>query len=76
MPDTATPYLAGNCDPCPACELQLAGRAGIDRPLTQCQVCKGKGYLKLRDAEIVRRTVAWAKDHYWPQAERRRAGRR
>lgn len=64
----ATPYLAGNHDPCPACELQRAAQdpARIFRAPVRCQVCKGKGYLALTDAEIVRRTIAWARAHYWP----------
>lgn len=78
MPDTAIPYLTDNCEPCPACELQREAMdmGAIERPLTQCQVCGGEGYLKLGGVEIVRRTVAWAREYYWPQAERRWAGKR
>lgn len=72
MPDAqflATPYLHGNCDPCPACELQ---RTGLDtgpsrRAKVPCNLCGGKGYLPLEDGEIVRRTVIWAREHYWPE---------
>ena len=63
-----THYLHGNCDPCPACALrrEMQDTAPIDRAPLPCNVCKGVGYLKLHDAEIVRRTIEEARRLYWP----------
>ena len=68
-----TPYLHGNCDPCPACEMRR--EVEDTRPVTpetiRCNVCKGLGYLPLSDAEIVRRTCIEARRLYWPEFEQR-----
>lgn len=63
-----TRYLHGNHDPCPACALrrEMQDTAPIDREALPCNVCKGMGYLRLRDAEIVRRTIEEARRLYWP----------
>ena len=63
-----TRYLHGNHDPCPACALrrEMQDTAPIDREPLPCNVCKGVGYLRLRDAEIVRRTLEEARRLYWP----------
>lgn len=68
-----TPYLHGNCDPCPACELrrELVDTSRIHRPDVPCNACAGRGYLPLSDAEIVRRTCDEARRLYWPEFDRR-----
>jgi len=68
----ATPYLHGNSEPCPACELrrEVVARQVV-RPLAPCNVCAGLGYLTFSDAEIVQRTVDEARRLYWPQFEQR-----
>lgn len=55
-----TPYLHGNSESCPACDLRRAqvDTSRIDRPEIDCQLCDGRGFLPLAAAEIVRRTVA------------------
>lgn len=60
--------LHGNHDPCPACELrhEVQDKAPITREPVPCNVCGGVGYLKLSDAEIVRRTCDEARRLYWP----------
>jgi hypothetical protein len=65
----STPYLHGNCEPCPACELQreAAAKARFLRDSPSCNRCKGKGYLPLSDRQIVARMVAEARAHYWPE---------
>lgn len=70
-----TPYLHGNHDPCPACEMrrELQDTAPIARDLIPCNVCQGTGHLPLSDAEIVRRTCIEARRLYWPQFEERTA---
>ena len=67
---SATPYLCGNSEPCPACELrrEVVARQ-VMRPLTPCNVCAGLGYLQFSDAEIVQRTVDEARRLYWPAFE-------
>lgn len=68
-----TPYLHGNHDPCPACEMrrEVQDNAPITRAMIPCNVCGGCGYLPLSDAEIVRRTCIEARRLYWPQFEER-----
>lgn len=63
-----TGYLQNNHDPCPACALrrEMQDTGTINRDALPCNVCKGKGYLKLHDAEIVRRTIEEARRLYWP----------
>ena len=70
MPD---PTLHGNHDPCPACELrrEVQDTAPFTRAEIACNVCKGKGFLPLSEAEIVRRTCDEARLIYWPQFEAR-----
>ncbi len=65
---TATPYLHGNCEPCPACALrrEVADSAPILRAEVPCNVCAGRGYLPLSDAEIVARTCEEARRLFWP----------
>jgi len=65
----ADPRLTENSDPCPACELQREAqdKTKFFRPPISCNVCKGKGYLTVSDAALVRRAVAWAREHYWPK---------
>lgn len=65
--------LHGNHDPCPACELrrEVLGSVPIDHGSVECNVCGGKGYLPLSDAEIVRRTCEEARRLYWPAFEAR-----
>jgi hypothetical protein len=68
-----TPYLHGNHDPCPACEMrrEVQDTTRIMRAAIPCNVCAGAGFLPLSDAEIVRRTCIEARRTYWPQfAER------
>ncbi len=66
-------YLHGINDPCAACELrrEMVDLTAVSRPVIPCNVCGGRGYLPLSDAEIVRRTVEEARRLYWPAAERR-----
>ena len=54
-----TAYLHGNSEPCTACDQrrELLDAAPVIREVIPCNVCGGKGYLPLRAAEIVRRTV-------------------
>ena len=63
--------LHGNHDPCPACELRrdMLDTAPIDRPEVPCNVCRGRGYLPLSDAEIVRRTCDEMRGYWeaWPE---------
>lgn len=63
-----TPYLRGNCDRCEACELrrEMQDTGRIRRTAIPCNVCNGKGFLPLTEAEIVRRTVEEARRIYWP----------
>ncbi len=72
----ATPYLCGNCDPCPACALrrELQDTAPVAREAVPCNVCLGVGYLALSEAEIVRRTVAEARSILWPDLYARFGG--
>jgi len=73
----STPYLAGNCEPCPACELQReADMARFFRGEIECNRCKGRGYLPLSDRAIVARMVAEARAHYWPEVLSRWAAQR
>jgi hypothetical protein len=70
-----TPYLHGNHDPCAACELrrEMQDTRQVYRDPIPCNVCDGKGYLPLSQAEIVRRTVEEARRIYWPEFDRRTA---
>ncbi len=62
--------LHGNHDPCPACELrrELQDTAPIIRTGISCNVCRGRGFLPLSDAEIVRRTCEELRGYWetWP----------
>lgn len=68
---TATPWLHGNHDPCPACQLRREAEdtAPILRDPIPCNTCGGKGYLPLSDAEIVARMVEDARRYHWPTKE-------
>ena len=68
-----TPYLHGNHDPCPACEMrrEVQDTRPVFREAIPCNVCGGCGYLTLSDAEIVRRTCIEARRLYWPQFDQR-----
>lgn len=68
-----TPYLHGNHEPCPACEMrrEVQDTRPALRKAIPCNVCGGRGYLPLPDAEIVRRTCIEARRLYWPQFEER-----
>lgn len=70
MPDET---LHGNHDRCTACELrrQEAGLSLGDK--INCQLCDGRGIIPLSAEEIVRRQVAWNREHYWPEWEKRLA---
>ena len=65
------PTLHGNHDPCPACELrrEMQDTAPISRPGVPCNVCGGRGFLPLSDAEIVRRTCEELRVYWetWPE---------
>lgn len=69
----ADPTLHGNHDPCPACELrrEVQDTRPIDRHPVPCNVCGGRGFLPLPEAEIVRRTCDEARRLYWPQFDQR-----
>lgn len=68
---TATPYLHGNHDPCPACQLRREAQdlGPAIREDVPCNACGGKGYLPLSNAEIVARMVEEARRTYWPTKE-------
>lgn len=70
MPD---PTLCGNHDPCPACQLRREAEdtTPIRRPSIPCNTCAGVGFIPLSAAEIISRTVAEARQTYWPQFEQR-----
>lgn len=63
-----TPYLHGNHDPCPSCELRrgVQDTAPIERDPIPCNQCHGLGYLPLSTEEIVRRTREDARRWHWP----------
>ena len=75
--------LKGNNDgPCPACALRreelargLARYHGLESwagPVScPCNACGGTGLVALSDAEIIRRSVEWARLHYWPEVKAR-----
>lgn len=68
-----TPWLCGNCEPCPACALrrEALDLGAVLRPDVPCNVCRGTGLVALSDVEIVRRTCDEARRIYWPDFERR-----
>lgn len=67
-----TPYLHGNHDPCPSCELRREAQdtAAMSRPEIPCNQCGGLGYLPLPVPEIVSRMCADARRWHWPAFDR------
>ena len=67
-----TPYLQGNHEPCPACELRREAQdtAPVTRDPIPCNQCGNLGYLPLSAEEIVRRTREDACRCYWPAFDR------
>lgn len=67
--------LHGNHQPCPAVDCKaFTGTSignGIWREPIVCPICKGRGFVPLPDAEIVRRTCEEARRVYWPALEAR-----
>ena len=65
--------LAGNCRRCEACELRREGMdlGAMDRPEVPCNECGGTGPVPLTGAQIIADHVAWAREHFWPEFNRR-----
>lgn len=63
--------LHDNGETCPACELRREARDPWDASPVPCNTCGGSGRLAFTKADVVNRSAAWARKHYWPERERR-----
>lgn len=66
MPD---PSLHGNGHVCPSC--QLRREANPWATVVPCNECKGTGRIARATADIIADHVAWARENYWPDFEKR-----
>lgn len=59
--------LHGNGTACPACELRREEEdvTQVLREPVPCNNCQGRGRVALSDEEIIRATVARARESYW-----------
>lgn len=69
----ADPGLHENGEPCPACALrrEAEDKTSILRTPVPCNNCGGTGRIGFSDAQIVATAAAWAREHYWPEFDRR-----
>lgn len=66
------PTLHGNGEPCPACALRREADPwqAKEHP---CNLCGGTGRIAWTVPDIIARHVAWAREHHWPEFDRRNA---
>lgn len=43
----------------------------MNRPEVPCNECGGSGIIPLTVAQIIADHVAWAREHFWPEFNRR-----
>lgn len=69
MPDAS---LHGNGTRCPACELRRESMFGTGPFACPCNECKGTGRIARSTKDIIADHVAWARENYWLQSEKRK----
>jgi len=68
MPD---PSLCGNGTACPACQLRREANPWAES--VPCNQCNDTGRIARATKDIIADHVKWAREHYWPQFEKRNA---
>lgn len=69
----ANAALHENGTTCPACELRReeANRGFTGKANVPCNNCGGTGRVAFDPHQIIAGSVRWAREHYWPERERR-----